>query len=291
VPTSSVRPPGRASLTTGPRHFRGYSFEITADDEHLLAYVDRLYGGFPPAPEAVGEVHSIALLSDEDGSSRLLVDGSLVGSDAVAANLIGALVHTLTRRMLDATDALGLHAGGVARAGVGVALPAPMESGKTTLTAGLVRAGFSYLSDESVLLEWGTNRCVPFPKPLSLDPGSWDLFPELEPETNLPDDGYKASQWQVAPTDIRADAVAGPTPIQYFVFPRYAEGATTQLQRLARGEAVIELAKNTFRFNERARRSLDALAAAAQFAECYRLDIGRLDRAIALVSELVEDTP
>ena len=148
------------------------------------------------------------------------------------------------------------------RNGIGVALPASMESGKSTLTTGLVRAGFSYLTDEAVLLDWETGDVIPFPKPISLDTGSWALFPDLEPHGDLPD-GYKRTQWQVAPTGIRPDAMGAPCRIRYFVFPKYTHGATTRLTPLARGEATVELAKNTFRFNERARRSLDALADAA----------------------------
>ena len=44
-----------------------------------------------------------------------------------------------------------------------------MESGKTTLTAGLVRAGFDYLSDEAVAFDWDTLDIVPYAKPLSID--------------------------------------------------------------------------------------------------------------------------
>jgi hypothetical protein len=100
--------------------------------------------------------------------------------------------------------------------------------------------------------------------------------------------GYKDTQWHVPPSAIRPDAVAGPCRLQYFVFPKYAEGAATRLTPLRRAEATIELAKNTFRFNERPRRSLDALATAVRDADCFQLDIGDLATAVALVGELVE---
>jgi hypothetical protein len=138
-----------------------------------------------------------------------------------------------------------------------------------------------------VLVDWETLVVIPFPKPISLDPGSWHLFPELEPQAPLPP-GYKDAQWQVPPSAIRPDAVGGSCRIRYFVFPRYAKGTQTRLTPIRRAEATVELAKNTFKFNERPRRSLEALAAAVSDADAYRLDIGDLETAVALVNELIE---
>jgi hypothetical protein len=217
-----------------------------------------------------------------------MIDGEIASVDLVPGRVTGTAVHALTHRLIHSCDALGIHAGGVVQNGIGVALPADMESGKSTLTAGLVRAGFDYLSDEAVLLDWETLTVIPFPKPISLDPGSWHLFPELEPQAPLPP-GYKDTQWQVPPSAIRPNGLGGPCRINYFVFPKYAEDTATRLTPLRRAEATIELAKNTFRFNERSRRSLDALADAVRDADCFRLDIGDLETAVALVSELVEE--
>jgi hypothetical protein len=279
----------RVPSDIGVRAFGHFTFRISADDARIAAYLARLYDAFPHTAEDNGAlVHEIVVTTDERGDGQLLIDGTPMGADPRPSGLIGTLVHTLTRRMLDECDALGLHAGGVRHNGVGVALPAPMEHGKTTLTAGLVRAGFDYLTDEAVLLDWERGDNIPFPKPLSIDPGSWPLFPELEPHADLLDDGYKDTQWQVAPSDIRADVVGDAGPIQYFVFPNYSEGATTTLTPMRRGEGVIELAKNTFRFNERAHRSLDRLTTVARDADLYRLEIGDLETAVELVTELAE---
>jgi hypothetical protein len=263
-------------------------FRITADDERVAAYCERLFAGFAAGDDGA-EPHRFHVASAPDGTARLLVDGEPGGVGVSASGITSELVHTLSRLLILECDALGLHAGGVARDGVGVALPAAMESGKSTLTAALVRAGFAYLSDEAVLLDWDSGVAIPFPKPISLDPGSWALFPDLEPHADLPDDDYKARQWHVPPDEVRSGAVAaGPVPIRYYVFPKYAKGATTELTPLPRAEAVVELAKNTFRFNEQPRRCLDALAAAARGADCYRLAVGDLERAVALVRDLVE---
>jgi hypothetical protein len=165
-------------------------------------------------------------------------------------------------------------------------MPAHMESGKTTLTAGLVRAGFDYVSDEAVAFDWDTLEIVPYPKPLSIDPGSWKLFADLEPHAPFTTAGYKAEQWQVPAAAIRAGSVATGCSARYLVFPCYAAASPTELVPIGRAEALVELAKNTFRFRDLGRRALAALAQIVEQVECYRLPLGDLDDAVALVDEL-----
>jgi hypothetical protein len=108
-------------------------------------------------------------------------DGERVAGMTTLSAMVDALVHDLNRRVVDASPHLLLHAGGVAGAGVAVALPGHMEAGKTTLTAGLVRAGLGYLTDEALAFDRETLLALPYPKPLSIDPGAWPLFLELAP--------------------------------------------------------------------------------------------------------------
>jgi hypothetical protein len=63
-----------------------------------------------------------------------------------------------------------LHAGAVGYAGRAIVLPGVAGTGKTTLTAALVRAGATYLSDEYALID-ERGRIHPYPKPLSIVQG------------------------------------------------------------------------------------------------------------------------
>jgi hypothetical protein len=161
-----------------------------------------------------------------------------------------------------------------------------MEAGKTTLVAALVRAGFGYITDEAVAFGWDDHVIEPYPKPLSIDPGAWGLFPELEPDLDLATDGHKATQWQLAPSDIRSDAVGTRCAARFVVFPRYEAGVETKLESVSRATALIELAKNTFAFKDQSRRALETLDAIVRDVECFRLSMGDLDVACELVSGL-----
>lgn len=181
-------------------------------------------------------------------------------------------------------DSLVMHAGGVAKNGSALVLPAVSESGKSTLTAGLVRAGLDYLSDEAIAFRWHSCHIEPYPKPITLDPGSWHLFPELRPNGET---GAEVASWQVSPDGIRPGCVAEAATARWLVFPKYTYGATTELSPIAKGEALVEACKNTFRFRDHGRRALDTLAVIVRHCDCYRLAVGSLDDAVGVVTSLM----
>ena len=270
----------------------GYRVDFATDDPTLAALLARAYAGFPVAERAdhhvcVDPEAADAAPAGESPGWQLLVDGTSMARAATAGGVLGALVGTVNRSAAEASPLALVHAGAVERGGIGVVLPAPMESGKTTLTTGLVRAGFGYLTDEAAAFDRATRTLVPYPKPLSLDRGSWPLFPDLEPHEPFPTDEYKASQWQVPAVDVRPDALGRPCAARFVVFPTYAEGATTRLEPMPRAEALVELARNTFRFDREGRPTFALLADVLRGAEVFRMPVGDLDAAVALVSALV----
>ena len=279
-----------AVIFTRPFAALGFAFDIQGEDPRLISYIEHLY---EPLPNPGRAVHRYALpAGTRNGQAcELRLDEDRVFQAEVAEALVGPLVHDLNRRALDSSEHLILHAGGVVGDGVGVVFPGAMEAGKTTLAAGLVRAGLGYLTDEGVAIDRETLRIHPYPKPLSVDRGAWPLFPELEPDADLATDAYKHDQWQVPPTDIRPDALGQSCPVDVIVFPKHVPGGETALEPLGRAEALIELAKNTYKFNVQERAALDVLAEVVRPAACYRLTNGNLDAAVTAVTSLISTAP
>ena len=176
-----------------------------------------------------------------------------------------------------------LHAAAAVLRGVAVLLPGPPESGKTTTVAGLVRAGFGYLTDEAVAIDPDTMLARPYPKPLSVDRGSWDVLADVRPSHH----GRVSGQWQVPARLIRPDAVAGPAPVRFVVVPAYKTRTATRLEPMSRGETLMSLADSTFQFQDNVRRNLTVLARVVAGADCYRLAVDDLDSAVTLIEELV----
>jgi hypothetical protein len=204
------------------------------------------------------------------------------------SNAIGMLLWHVNQETVRRTnpDMVLLHAAAAELHGVGVVLPAPMDSGKTTTVAGLLRAGFRYLTDEAVAIHPQTGWVSPFAKPLSIDRGSWPVLPDLEPPTVL---AY-TNQWHVPAGAIRPGALGNQVLPRLIVSPQFRAGAATTLEPVSRGRMLVELGESTFHFHEHAIRNFTALAELARRCDCYRLVIGDLDEAVALVTGLVRTT-
>jgi hypothetical protein len=276
------------AFPTRTYHALAHDFRLTLLSPEQRDYFEQLLDAFPEAPDGRLTDYTVVASDADDGGLQMRADGEQVVTSVSLSGLATSFVHHVNSKAIQPDYAVMSHAGGVERDGTAVVLPAHMESGKTTLTTGLVRAGFGYLTDEAVAFDWETGIIEPYPKPLSIDAGSWFLFPELTPAPAPGEDAPPVDQWQVPPSAIRADAVGAPSQARFVVFPRYEDGVDTRLTPMTRADALVELAKNTFKFNERPRRALDALAEVVRAAECHRIAVGDLDDACALIRELVD---
>lgn len=274
------------TFTSPSRRAVAYDFQVTSVDDSFGVWFDELMGSLPPVGPADGGAPAEWRVGREDELWTFHVGDERYGASGDPEELAAIMLQKLNAQVVESWAGSVGHAGCVARDGVAVVLPADPGSGKSTLTCGLVRAGFDYVTDEGVAFVPGTARIEPYPKPLSLDPGSWFLFPELEPRWPFPDGAKDRQHWPIVPDSIRSGAASGPCEARYLVFPRYTAGAATALAPLGRAEALMEIAKNTFGFNRDSRAHLDRLAAVVRACECHRLTVGDLDDAVACIEEL-----
>lgn len=273
--------------TTSTRRALRFEFGVRVMDPVLGSYLDEVlvavvHDGRPR--------HMYSLVDRGPGRVRfpLYLDGEHVatlGTPGLALNYL--LWHINQEVVRHTTDLVLFHASAVERDGAALVFPAPMESGKTTLAAGLVRTGFRYLTDEAVAIDPLTLLVQPYPKALSIDPGSWEVLADLRPEVSddlLP---YIGSQWQVPPGAIRPDAVAPPSVARFVIAPRYVRGAVTSLEPVSRAEAMSVLAENSFNLAEMGVGAFAALGQVVRGCRGYRLTIGELGEACRLISQLL----
>jgi Coenzyme PQQ synthesis protein D (PqqD) len=139
---------------------------------------------------------------------------------------------------------LDIHAGVISDGSTCILLPAAPGSGKSTLTASLVHAGFQYFSDEVALLEEGTFNVFPVPLAICIKSTGMDVLAETFPilrtlEVHLRGDGKQVTYmppsagWLPASNDSR--------PVAALVFPRYTPGASTSFVPLSKGDALKRL--------------------------------------------------
>lgn len=270
----------------------GHDFVVYSQSEQVADYLDGVLVDLaaPGAPAAAASRYYVLDRGERArnrrwalyfGAERLWLGGRL---DSTVGTLLWHVNQETVRRT--DPDMVLVHAAAAELAGVGVVLPAPMESGKTTTVAGLIRAGFNYLTDEAVAIDPASGRLAPFAKPLSVDRGSWRVLPDLEPALTLP----KPTQWHVPASAIRAGSVATAVLPRLVIAPRYSRDAHTRLEPVARAQMLVMLAEATFHFHTHGTRNFGVLAELTRRCDCYQLTIGSLDEAVALVTELVRST-
>jgi hypothetical protein len=158
-----------------------------------------------------------------------------------------------------AVDLVFVHAGVVAVDGRALLLPGRSLSGKTTLTAALLRAGASYGSDEYAVLS-ADGLVQPYPRPLAIrGPQRRDRVPAAE---------------------LGAATFTGPLPIAGVAVLRYQEAASWQVAPISPGVTVLRLLDNTVCAQSRPREALDALVAAT--ATSWAIEGARGDAEVAV---------
>lgn len=278
---------------TGSFDALGHRFRIRTSNAAVGRHLEELFSSFLAA-DGIDDAVTAYSLIDQAQAIRpyaLYADTERLTLADRASWTLGCLVWHINQQVIHRHDGLVLvHAGAVALDGVGVLLPGGMEAGKTTLTAGLLQAGCDYLTDEAAAIEPSTYRIVPYAKPLSVDAGSWDVLSDLRPPALDGELGiYHAQQWQVNAQSIRATAVSEPTQAKLIVSPRYVNGAATQVEQITRAEMLCHLVDTTFRFRTAGRFKFEVLGGLVARCSCYRLTVGELDKACALVLQLVDD--
>jgi hypothetical protein len=295
------RRPAREAVTSTrlnerewPRVTRVYgaadlTFSVRSEHGDLADYVERLLAPLAPR-ETADHCYSIV----DDGArfkSRyaLYFDGQPIVRTPSEALTVAFLLWHLNFAVVAASDRyLVVHAAAAAHHGSAILLPAAPDSGKTTLVARLIARGCSYLTDEASAIDPVSLTVAPYPKPLTIQQGSWAALADLRPELHDRFSQYAQDQWHLVPDAIRSGAVAVPTVANLVVSPRFDASATTTLEPISRAEAVLLLAENAFNFESHKATGLDTLAAVVRRCECYRLTIGSDDDGSDAVMRVVE---
>lgn len=181
--------------------------------------------------------------------------------------------------------ALVIHAGAVSWRGRGIMLPAAPDAGKTTTVAGLVRAGFDYLTDEATIVDPDTLRLAPYPFPLKMERPSIDAVFGSVPEGMRERVG---AYTRVHPFEIRPDSIADPCPLAFLIVPAYTPGGPTAIERITRAEALVATATQAVNLKRSGAQGFRVLERLLADAGCFRLRIGDLDGAVEQITRVAD---
>jgi len=187
---------------------------------------------------------------------------------------------------------LALHAGIVEKRGALIALPANSGEGKSTLVAGLIKAGYRYLSDDLAPILRDTAHVVPVPVSICIKDSGFPVLKESYPEIlQLPlmdrDDGRRAVYMPPPRGSIMPKGDS--KPITHIVFPKYQEGADTRLTPLSRVAAFGRLLEQCVSIpSGLALEDAAMLVGWIEQVNCFDLVSGSLDSAIVAIDSLID---
>ena len=141
-----------------------------------------------------------------------------------------------------------VHAGAVHKDRQVTILPAPSGSGKTTLVAGLIGAGFGYLSDEIALIDEDL-QVRPLPMSLCVKQSAWRLIGELYPcladattHRRVQDDNLVRYLKVPGSSLLEEDEAA---PLKRIIFPRYVPEGRAEIRPLETHSGIERLLGET----------------------------------------------
>lgn len=239
----------------------------------------------------VGESSADATAIDiVETGNRLIVYRDREGfADSVVVTELAPIVKSLvwSTAVNNHDFFLDIHAGVVGDGSQCILLPAPPGSGKSTLTASLMHAGYQFYSDEVALLEEGSFDVFPVPLAIGIKTSGIDAlasrFPNLRGlQVHQRGDGKQVAY--LTPLPEFRPPNDDPCPVAALVFPRYAPDATTSLVPLSKCDALkrlldeCEAVPSRLDFNK-----VEALVKWISRTPCYSLTFESIEAAIAEV--------
>jgi hypothetical protein len=266
-----------------------HDFAIVASEARIARYLDDLFRAF--ARDGI-PARQYRLETSPQGQYRsytLFENGAEILPAQRADDLLSGISGVINAAAIlsSRNRSIVVHAAAAAYQGTAVILPGPSGSGKSTLVAGLIQQGLGYLTDEAVAINPDTLEIDPYPKPLSIKPGTQAILPDLAPApAHLPHE-YVGKNWELAPEWIDSDAVSEACTPSLIVAPTFATGATTQLRTLAPTRALLLLLQTSLIRGASRAHAFRALGELANRVESYELRFGELQDACATIVELL----
>ncbi|MBT7067031.1 MAG: bifunctional fucokinase/L-fucose-1-P-guanylyltransferase [Verrucomicrobia bacterium] len=228
------------------------------------------------------------------GAGLELTDGSVsLLRSAHGGDMAERVQGEICRRLAGATDSgTAFHAAALATDNRAIAFPGMMQQGKSTLTAGLVVAGWQYMTDEFMVIPHATSTALAFTRPINLRAPTLKLFAPLA-RTDSADELRldHALGCLVHPALLGAGGTLSKAPLAAIVFSSYAPDTAFTLQRLTAAQAGLALMACLVNARNLPGHGFDEITRLARTIPAYRMTYSRLDQPGPQLHALLEPTP
>ncbi len=263
----------------------GQRFQVRCDDAELSGRLEDLYSSCRCRDDGCADVDLEITFCETSGSFDLRAGGELACAGVSRDDVLAWCAWLINNLAAERSRHLVLHAAAATRDGRVVILAGPSGSGKSTLVSALVRAGMSYLGDDSLAVDDGGTRIRSNPKPIALDGDSRRAL-------TLTAVGHHSTQTGkalVAPTSVGtvfdAESTWAPALI---VQPRFRPGEDTAVAPLAPAEAAELLADQSFNFASAGAAGLRTVATLGRSCAAFVVEYGDLAAAVDMISQALD---
>ena len=186
---------------------------------------------------------------------------------------------------------LMIHAATLQRDGRALILPGRPGTGKSTLAAGLLQAGWQLLSDEFALVSLRDGRLYPLWRPISLKGRAEAMFRERRPE-RMSTETFPSAKGPVGfylPSAEAGEVCLEPVRPAAVVILAFDPGAPVSLDIVPAADAFLQLAQNSFNYTALGETGFDALARLTRASVCRYLRYSDLGDATRQIADIVSD--
>ena len=168
------------------------------------------------------------------------------------------------------------HAAGLCWKGQGLLVAGASGSGKTTLSLALLRAGFEFLADDTVMLSHlgGELRVLAFPDEVDVTGQTARFFPELHELASRSSTDCRPKR-SFSAAQVYGISPCWSCPPRVLLFPRPAHRPESAVTPMSKDCALLELICNVVRTEAVASQAhLDVLAELVRRCACFSLETG-----------------
>lgn len=274
-----------------------FTFRVSTKDKSLFQQLKLLY-----PPDVLGEVDCNRIIDFEVTYDK----PAFALSSALAFRLGDKHFRFAERNALIPTFEWGLnwcvgnfqsrylciHAAVLEKNGFSVVLPAPPGSGKSTLCAMLMFAGWRLLSDEHCLIDPDDGLIIPCVRPISLKNKSINVVNRLYPQVqicHITPDTHKGTIGYVAPSALSWQQQSKKVNPFLVIFPRYqADQQQIKVEQLSQHQIFMQLAENSFNYSVLGATGFETMANLVNQTKGFQICYNNGDHAIKMLEELCQ---
>lgn len=232
-----------------------------SQDLAVLEDLDVALGAFTIAGRGAHMADTYCVAVDE--GYHTFRDCTELPSGPTRQNALASVLADLNQRAVAGFEGFAVHAGVVQLGSRTAAIPADSGGGKSTLTAALVLAGFDYLSDEGLCVDYDTGAVEPYPKAISLAPWSRKAL-------GLDDGTASGSSFERAYSATQLGGrIGGPGLLTDIVFPIYDDHSNPNIEPMARSAAHAKLLKLSFNHFKNPEKAFRLSSELVRNADCW----------------------